>query len=83
MARGFESPTQVWCTAWTEAWHVSAVEHEEYGRVPRVRLDEDERWWPTPPGQKLGHFGVLDAETVLDPPKGWRWCSPRFSKRGP
>lgn len=52
-----------------------------YARVPRLRLDADRRWWPPPPGPRLGHYGVLSADSALDPPEGFRWCSPRFSKR--
>ena len=82
IAHHFEAPTRLWCTAWAAARYVGQVEHEDYGRVPRVRLDQDPRWWPTPPGpMKLGHFGVLDADTNLDPPEGDRWTSPRMSKR--
>jgi len=81
MARGFESPTRVWCSAWTSRAHVGQVENEDYSRVPRVRLDDDQRWWPTPPGPRAGHYGLLEADTPLDPPTGFRWCNPRFSKR--
>lgn len=81
IARGFEAPTELWCTAWAAARYVEPVEHEDYTRVPRIRLDDDSRWWPTPPGPRLGHFGVLEQDTPLDPPEGYRWTSPRYSKR--
>ena len=82
IAHHFESPRQLWCTAWAAARYVKRVEHEDYARVPRVRLDEDRRWWPTPPGpMKLGYFGVLEADTNLDPPEGFRWTAPRYDKR--
>lgn len=35
--------------------------------VPRVRLDDDRRWWPTTPGPRAGHYGILDADTTLQP----------------
>lgn len=81
MAHGFESPTQIWCSAWTNSAHVSRIDTEDYTRVPRVRLDADHRWWPPPVGPRRGHYGLLDADTPLDPPDGYRWCNPRFSKR--
>lgn len=81
IAHHFEAPTQLWCTAWAAAICVEKVEHEDYGRAPRVRLDQDPQWWPPPPGPRLGHFGVLEDDTTLDPPEGYRWASPRFSKR--
>jgi hypothetical protein len=81
MARSFEAPTQVWCSAWAPASAVERVEDEDYTRVPRLRLDADRRWWPPQPGPRLGHYGVLSADSPLDPPSGFRWCSPRLSKR--
>lgn len=81
MARAFEAPQQMWCSAWAPAAAVERVEDEDYTRVPRLRLDADPRWWPTPPGPKLGHYGVLSPDSTLEPPDGFRWCSPRFSKR--
>src|SRR5664279_5569825 len=68
MARGFEAPTQVWCSAWTSRAHVDQVDTEDYSRVPRVRLDDDRRWWPSPPASRPGYYGVLEADTALDPP---------------
>lgn len=81
MARHFEAPQQLWCSAWAPAGAVQRVEHEDYTQVPRLQLDGDQRWWPTPPGPKLGHYEVLRADSELAPPDGFRWCSPRFSKR--
>jgi hypothetical protein len=81
IARSFEAPTQVWCSAWTASAHVAQVATEDYSRVPRLRLDADQRWWPSPPAPRLGYFGVLAADTPLDPPSGFRWCAPRYSKR--
>lgn len=80
IAHHFEAPQQLWCSAWAPAATVQRVEHEDYSRVPRLRLDGDRRWWPTPPGPKLGHYGLLTGDE-LEPPEGYRWCSPRFSKR--
>lgn len=80
IARNFEAPTELWCSGWAAAQYVERIEHEDYGRVPRVRLDDDPRWWPIPPGPRLGYFGVLERGTALDPPDGYRWTSPRFSK---
>src|SRR5664279_6148352 len=68
MARGFEAPTHVWCSAWTNRAHVDQVDAEDYSRVPRVRLDDDRRWWPSPPASRPGYNGVLEADTALDPP---------------
>jgi hypothetical protein len=65
-ARGFESPTRVWCSAWTYRERVHQVDTEDYSRVPRVRLDGDQRWWPAPPEPRLSHYGVLEAGTALD-----------------
>jgi len=48
--------------------HVDQVENEDYSRVPRVRLDDDRRWWPSPPASRPGYYGVLEADTTLDPP---------------
>ena len=76
MARHFETPQRVWCSAWAAATYVERVDDEDYTRVPRIRLDADPRWWPTPPGPKLAHYGVLSADTKLEPPKGYRWDQP-------
>lgn len=81
IARGFEAPTQIWCSAWTSSAHVDQIDTEDYSRVPRVRLDIDRRWWPLPPAARIGYFRVLDEKTSLDPPDGFRWCNPRYSKR--
>jgi hypothetical protein len=81
MATGWETPTEVLCSAWTSAGHVGQVEHEDYSRLPRVRLDADREWWPPPPGPPGVHHGVLDATTSLDPPAGYLWKTPRYSKR--
>lgn len=81
VARGFEAPMRLWCSAWTRAQHLAQVEHEDYTRLPRLRLDDDQRWWPAPPGPRPGHYGILDATTALEPPDGMRWCTPRYSKR--
>ncbi len=82
MARGFEAPTQVWCSAWTNHQHIRPVDTEDYTRVPRVLLDRDQRWWPPPPGPpRRGHYGLLAADTDLAAPAGFRWCAPRYSKR--
>ena len=68
MARGFEAPTHVWCSAWTNRAHVDQVDTEDYSRVPRARLDADRRWWPSPPASRPGYYGVLETDTTLDPP---------------
>jgi hypothetical protein len=81
VAAGWETPTQVWCSGWTSSSHVGRVEDEDYTRVPRVRLDADQRWWPSPPGPGGVHYGLLDSTTPLDPPAGFVWKTPRYSKR--
>lgn len=81
IAHHFEAPQQLWCSAWAPAAAVQRVEHEDYSRVLGLRLDSDARWWPTTPGPKIGHYGILTAHSGLEAPEGYRWCNPRFSKR--
>jgi hypothetical protein len=81
MARGWETPTQTWCSGWTSCQHVGRYADEDYAGVPRVHLDDDPRWWPPPPGPRGVHYGVIDASTSLDPPSGYQWRTPRYSKR--
>jgi hypothetical protein len=81
LARGWETPEQVWCSGWTDSVHVAQVDGEDYSRVPRIRLDSNPEWWPAPPGPRGVHFGILEPGAPLDAPEGLRWCSPRYSKR--
>lgn len=43
---------------WTSCTHVAHVEHGDYSRVRRVRLDADQRWWPAPGEPRAGRYGV-------------------------
>jgi hypothetical protein len=49
MARNFETPTRVWCSAWTASAHVTRADSEDYSRMPRVRLDADRDGGPRRP----------------------------------